>query len=443
MATGSNKTPLIRPLRKNGATLYVFPSASEDIGLNINSNSNGVALSHYALLNFTKKNFKFSDVKALAKDLQNYAMNFETALINEPTYNYQETRTVTEGVFWHWIMKNQQNTADKFSMNEISGIDNVYRESKFRPTDQNRLVQCFGAIDAGNSLSTEFGMFNETYVNIPTSYGNGPVFFRRIGDNQNLRAGVSYPTTQSSDSFIQNRNNTDKGYLGSINAVYDDDSLKCYKSDDGYYEIVKDIPTIKNAIDTVGGAGYDVNITSFDSINIDHDRQFAGTVYDFTANNLKCEFNFNAILLYYSIYDMNDMYKQPIATNLFGVVFLDGGGEAVAVDNYIMNPYKKKKSYSSESTNDNSYFGNSFSFRINIKTLSVYDNTDAKIDDNTTMTSAYAQDFNDVVANLNRAIDVMNTNVHTTMAIQDKYIEIRQYYIEQKEKYELLKKEIE
>ena len=67
-------------------------------------------------------------------------MNFETALINEPTYNYQETRTVTEGVFWHWIMKNQQNTADKFSMNEISGIDNVYRESKFRPTDQNRLV---------------------------------------------------------------------------------------------------------------------------------------------------------------------------------------------------------------------------------------------------------------------------------------------------------------
>ena len=29
-----NKTPLLRPLRENGATLYVFPSASEDIGLN-------------------------------------------------------------------------------------------------------------------------------------------------------------------------------------------------------------------------------------------------------------------------------------------------------------------------------------------------------------------------------------------------------------------------
>jgi hypothetical protein len=46
------KTPLLRPLRDNGATLYIFPSASEDIGLNLDSRPTGVALSHYALLNF-------------------------------------------------------------------------------------------------------------------------------------------------------------------------------------------------------------------------------------------------------------------------------------------------------------------------------------------------------------------------------------------------------
>ena len=32
-----NRTPLIRPLRDNGATMYVFPSAAEDIGLNIDN----------------------------------------------------------------------------------------------------------------------------------------------------------------------------------------------------------------------------------------------------------------------------------------------------------------------------------------------------------------------------------------------------------------------
>ena len=47
-----NRTPLLRPLRDNGATLYVFPSASEDIGLNLDSRTTGIALSHYALLNF-------------------------------------------------------------------------------------------------------------------------------------------------------------------------------------------------------------------------------------------------------------------------------------------------------------------------------------------------------------------------------------------------------
>jgi hypothetical protein len=40
------------------------------------------------------------------------------------------------------------------------------------------------------------------------------------------------------------------------------------------------------------------------------------------------------------------------------------------------------------------------------------------------MTSIYGSDFSDVVSNLNRAIDAMNTNVQTTMAIQDNYMRI-------------------
>ena len=44
------------------------------------------------------------------------------------------------------------------------------------------------------------------------------------------------------------------------------------------------------------------------------------------------------------------------------------------------------------------------------------------IQDNTTMSSINSVDFSDVVSNLNRAIDVMNTNVQSTMAIQDAYM---------------------
>jgi hypothetical protein len=48
---GSKKTPLLQMLRPVGGTLYTFPSAAEDVALNLASTTTGVAMSHYALLN--------------------------------------------------------------------------------------------------------------------------------------------------------------------------------------------------------------------------------------------------------------------------------------------------------------------------------------------------------------------------------------------------------
>ena len=119
----SKKTPLLKPLRhlgddySSGGTMYVFPSASEDIGLNLNSNVNGVALSHYALLDIPalpSYNYSTSGMSAdtpegianaIALSLQNYMMNFETLLINDANYNYADLNTVSERVFWHWAKK--------------------------------------------------------------------------------------------------------------------------------------------------------------------------------------------------------------------------------------------------------------------------------------------------------------------------------------------------
>ena len=64
-----NKTPLLRPMRSTGSTLYVFPSASEDIGLNLQSGTTGVAMSNYALLNFTNQNFGLTQPDEIVKSL--------------------------------------------------------------------------------------------------------------------------------------------------------------------------------------------------------------------------------------------------------------------------------------------------------------------------------------------------------------------------------------
>lgn len=165
--------------------------------------------------------------RRIALDIQNYLMNFETVLLNETDYDFTHPGTVTEKAFWHWMQKCGLKL-------ETTTTDGVYCESIHddnpdstlpRCGDPNRIVQCFGQIDAGNSLSTEFGMYNETYVSIPTSYGNGPVFFR-VSDayeDSNFRANTSYPTFATGPETIQGRAQTDYSYLGSVRALYDKD----------------------------------------------------------------------------------------------------------------------------------------------------------------------------------------------------------------------------
>lgn len=420
------KTPLLRPLRDNGATLYIFPSASEDIGLNLDSRPTGVALSHYALLNFPNSDL---NSQTMAEQLQNYVMNFECVLLNNENYNYQEYHTVSERVFWHWALKQNFITLkDTESQDEVK--DYYYHEDIEKYNNKKRFVQCFGSIDAGNSLSTEFGMFNETYINIPTSYGNGPVFFKEVQDvgETNYIKNKKYQPTESNKLEGRTGNLDTLKILDNDTPITDDGTY--YLANDAY-EIVKQPYQIQTAIrNTLSND--QIVINSYDDVNIDNKEQFKSTPFDITTN--VCEFPFNAILLYYSIYDQDDPTKAPYAVNLFGIVFLDGiNRQKVSDDNasYNIMGYIKRKSYTS--INAANFFGNSYSFRVNLKTMSVYDNTDAVIQDNTTMTSIYSTDFSDVISNLNRAIDVMNTNVQSTISIQNQYMDILRYYNDQKQ----------
>ena len=425
-----NRTPLLRPLRDNGATLYVFPSASEDIGLNIDSRTTGVALSHYALLNLPNLPW---DGGMLATQLQNYVMNFETLLLNDEKYNYQEYHTVSERVFWHWInkkvvpdfLKNDKYLTTNTTPTLVQNNEYYYIEdpAKYANENSSRLVQCFGAIDAGNSLSTEFGMFNETYINIPTSYGNGPVVFKEVQDpgETNYIKGKQYTPSGNNLEGRAGEMNTLK-ILPNQNVMADDGIT--YEATDAF-EIVKDINELQTALKSKLNKD-DLFINSYDDINVDEKKQFKDSLCDITSKPV--EFDFNAILLYYTVYDQDDPNKAPYAINLFGVIFLNGSNP-VSSNNYQYIGLTKRKSFSS--FNAGNFFGNSYSFRVNLKTLSVYDNTDSIIMDNTTMTSVYSNDFSDVISNLNRAIDTMNTNVQATITIQDQYMDILRYYNDQ------------
>ena len=449
---GNRKTPLIKALRhlgdnySSGGTMYVFPSATEDIGLNLNSNVNGVALSHYALLNipalpnsaYTSSgrvdNTPEGASKAIAMSLQNYMMNLETLLLNDLNYNLADLNTVSEKVFWHWAKHVGILKASNYEkvFNDNSGYNNIYYDKGFN-ADHNiyqqddTVIKCFGSIDAGNSLSSDFGMFNETYINIPTSYGAGPVFLRSSYDN-NFRKKTY---TATSENMLEGRDDTTyNSYLGDDAPLFDN-IMHQYKLGEDFdgLEIVKDIDTLQRVMrrrfstlptNNEKDTDANINISSYDDINVDINNLF----------NIDTEFEFNAILLYYSIYNQDDNIKTPQATNLFGIIFLDSprqSNDDGIERTFAIPTFKKVKSTSER-------FGNSYSFRVNIKTLSVYDNTDAVIQDNTTMSSISSMDFSDVIYQLNRAIDIMNTNVNATQKVSQQYNSIISFYDTQSQK---------
>lgn len=457
----NKKTPLLQQLRENSGTVYVFPSASEDIGLNINNDVYGVALTHFALLdipaipleklcfgkdsNLYNLNLDIDDINGnqlLAMSLQNYVMNFETLLLNQDNYNYQNLDTVSERVFWHWMK-----AIGAFNTEEALTVSTDKDTYWYHLDNDFRVVKCFGSIDSGNKVHSEFGMFNETYINIPSSYGSGPVFFKQQFD-ENYYSGSFTPENpaylegRSDNDYISYSNNHDKPYFDNDSNQYvivAPDNTNKVSLFEGLV-IEKDFDNLADIINTVTKSEKKYPILSYDEINVDpHGRLFDKLnvenfdieINGYLSQMVKTEFNYNAILLYYSVYDQNDVVSRVHATNLFGIVFLDSAHIINGTDTNgeqqlqlsIPTLHKRK------STPDK--FGTGYSFRINIKTLSVYDDTDGIIQDNTTTTSVFSEDMNSVIQALNNAIGIMNTNVYTTSKIQQQYTNILHIYDQQ------------
>ena len=148
-------------------------------------------------------------------------MNFETVLLNQESYNYQNTATVSERVFWHWMKEIGALNPEKYTEIKVDNSKNYY----YCLDGKDRLIQCFGSIDSGNKVHSEFGMYNETYINVPSSYGAGPVFFTQVFD-ENYKPGsyvgdsVLYLEGRSDQTdYISYSNNHDHPYFDITNKV--------------------------------------------------------------------------------------------------------------------------------------------------------------------------------------------------------------------------------
>jgi hypothetical protein len=131
------------------------------------------------------------------------------------------------------------------------------------------------------------------------------------------------------------------------------------------------------------------------------------------TNAINDNFEFNAVLIYYTVY--NSTGDTALATNLLGILFLDNptGTTANIGGDGIQIPSLEK--LQSNVTG----FGTSYSFRLNIKTDSLLDDTAASIFDEATSAQNTLQDFSGVFNALEDSISILqqqgaNINYITT-----------------------------
>ena len=515
------RTPIIMP-RKQGGTFYTFGSAMEDIGLNINESHNRVEISHYVLLdipNFandldTDKTFlnlsseiDYSSSEytvdsstqgdfIFADQFQNYCLNFETVLRNQDNYNYASNKTVSERSFWKWLFGRMKNDDDRF----VTDGNYIYEKK------EKAIAKAFGTISAGSQRTDDSGLYNETFVQIPSSYGQMRVFFKKVIDENYIETSYegtnlnrlienidSSEITQIESSNVVNFNMTSGEFsypsygtiitetstgrqfkvLGSekvgnkITAKWIGDPEELqevgyltineedqqYNGFNYYQDVIKSTgisPISKSDSEYSSYATYTVSENrDYDKFEVEFDINKLRTYYNNSSltyddigmgktSNIDIDdkygdFTFNAILVYYSIYDANK--TKRLATNAYGLYILDGAIESSEIAGMFYFPSILK---AKSGANKN---GSSYSFRINVKPSTAYSG-DITVNDNSTAGYSMSEDFNDVLRNLTAAVTTMKENAKTLYSMAKDSKDIKQLVSTTMEKIEGIESDI-
>jgi len=241
--------------------------------------------------------------------------------------------------------------------------------------------------------------YSEVYVLVPTKDGNTPtVLFKNVVDeNYPMDFGwTNNPVDPLNDEYLTGRSYNEFNPSGLTNlAIFDCDVLGAPSvvfentsngttgsgnwyspraiADSYFTDATFTDPTAqileKSYAGATSGNGYQKYVrTKLDSVGIDFDpssyKQIVddpaiSTLEEFNSTSLSSDFSFNAVLIYYDVYD--PAIPADSATNLYGVLFLDDVQDT-GIGTYEIPGFKKYKPNPVTKLN-----GNSYGFKLNIK----------------------------------------------------------------------------
>lgn len=479
----SQITPFVKRMRTQGGTIYTFSSALEDIGLNINERNNIVKMSNYALLNIpsidappladasTANRFNVFAIPGafqswlnsgsikdgrviIAESFQNYALNLETNLLSQSSYNPALSTTISERVFWKWLK--ETGAIRCLPINTSAGLywqEETDTDSSLGNT-YNSVVKGIGQISAGSVRTDTFGTYNETYVLVPTSFGQTPVYFKQVEDDNyqhGIKIGPGLVNILGRNPYLKPQPDgldikayydlMDSSTAVNLYAMTYDSSPGWWWTPEGLNSVTDENFYFTDSSSYLDSSIFNTDLTytsvppgttikfrrsNVDCMSIEYDLDKLKTIFGDSAltfdklaiqDSIDDTYDFNAILIYYSVY--NQTLDTVLATNLLGILFLDppsGNTSAYPLNQILLPSITKLQSGPNG-------FGTSYSFRLNIKSDYMLDDTQTIVTD-TTSAQIVLEDFSDIFDNLGRTLAVLNQQTGTINYITEQYLDI-------------------
>ncbi len=354
-----------------------------------------------------------------SQSFQSYCLNIESTITGDDQYDSSLKQNISERIFFKWLKEigairyraaNSTEVSPALDQNTVTVVNDVpITQKRYVEGDAtygttgaygmtgatyNRVVQYVGNLDIVNSVKNSTNAYSEVYVYIPTKDGNTPyVLFKNVTDKNYYPdyQWTNNPSNPLNDEYLFSRNYDetnpsglttlaifDDDVLGSPTATYFDtgingataagnwysprDTANTYFSDELFtdpsnYVLTKTansqtLSYVRSKLDSVG---IDFDPDSYQEILSNPN---ISTLEEFNATAEASDFDFNAVLIYYDVYDPAN--PSNFATNLYGVLFLDDVNSEGG-DIYIP---RLKKHRPNPVTKLN---GNSYGFKINLK----------------------------------------------------------------------------
>jgi hypothetical protein len=298
-----------------------------------------------------------------------------------------------------------------------------------------KLVQYIGEVNGINNVQAGNRSYTEVYAHIPDHTGQTPDILFRTMTDINYKPGMFYPILPSqyqpeivgAELFSSPIVNTPQNYPGNYMAQYDTQYEYTYQTKDGdtlrrsgeYFGINGDInvPIVNGS--TIDGISIDFNTSHYVKMNIINRELFSFEQFNALEvnNEPPKDFEFNAILWYYTVEDNNG----NIATNLYGISLLDNP------DN---NPIESEvglrlPTYKKLAANDNQD-GTSYAFSLNLNYNIINENPQDAYNPDAINSIFSFNLFNEAMRRLASVSDSFNTIIAENNELKIKLNDVKQ-----------------